>query len=434
MSDQENYLKRNTVIACLFLLLALIFNQFSWARFVDFDGCLYLFEKIFWAIVDLFLVMSGILFLINRRRRFSASYIKIIAFNCLFLFLLLMVFEAVWGNWLVPDRLNQLNIIKDRVIHYDLLDTYPSESDVVIYSRDKWGFRGNYPGVDSIDILTIGGSTTDQRYIPDGRTFQDVLQNEFEAHGQDVSVVNAGIDGQSSFGHIRVFDWWLPQIPDLKVDYYLFYVGVNDFHKDAGHYYDDLSGEDAKTVRGRIKKNIKARSALYDLYRKVEGVVKANAYGLRHNDGSSYYTFSLEDWVTEPKLSDYEEIMRGRLDAYEQRLTALCDRVAAVGSVPIFVTQSRRRVFDIIDGCVYGRPYVKNYDGFECNGVDHYYMTRLLNQRTAQVCLAHDGIFIDLDAELEFDLRTDFYDNAHVTPAGADKIGHYLYGKLNHLF
>ena len=71
-------------------------------------------------------------------------------------------------------------------------------------------FRGNYNSTADIDILTVGGSTTKQHYIGDGFTWQDILSKNFQSHNEQISVVNAGIDGQSTFGHINNFHDWFP--------------------------------------------------------------------------------------------------------------------------------------------------------------------------------------------------------------------------------
>ena len=92
------------------------------------------------------------------------------------------------------------------------------------------GISGKYDSVDNIDIITIGGSTTDQRYIADSLTFQRVLQKEFLNSGRNISIANAGIDGQSTIGHINNFYWWFPYINNLRADYFLFFIGINDYH------------------------------------------------------------------------------------------------------------------------------------------------------------------------------------------------------------
>lgn len=424
----KNNFNINIVFGILCLLFAILFNQFTWLKFFGSDGQLPLYVILFWGIVDFFLIISGILFLKNRNyKKFLPNYIKIVSFNSIFLILLLIIVEIIFGDWFGQNKLNKLHIIKDRRIHYNIQGLYPPERCSIVYTRDKWGFRGSYPDVKNIDILTIGGSTTDQHFISDVYTFQNILQNEFNNNGKKVYVVNAGIGGQSTFGHIKNFDWWFPYIYELKVKYFLFYIGVNDFHIDDNYSYDDL----VETSRINI---IKAKSALYHLYRTIEGMRLANAYGLSHNDIRFLQEFSTKDWEEQPRLSNYETIMKDRLDAYEQRLNILCKKVESVGSIPIFVTQSARRFYDFIDGRLFGKPDLPEYDGHSINGVDYYYMIRLLNERTKKVCINNGCIFIDLEQELDFDIKIDFYDNCHNTPSGAKKIGKYLYNRLNNLF
>ena len=87
-----------------------------------------------------------------------------------------------------------------------------------------------------------------------------------------------------------------------------------------------------------------------------------------------------------------------------------------------------RRTYDFIDGRLFGKPSFGEYeyDGRSFNGVDYYYMSRLLNERTKEVCINNGGIFINLDQEVDFDIKNDFYDKVHNTPSGAKKIGKYL--------
>lgn len=427
----------NAIIGFLNLSLALAFNHFT--LFVLFDG--YNFPLLYnnmllLAIVDFLLVLTGIKFLLNRNNRsYLSEYTKLLAINVAIMLVMIIIIELIFGNWINPYNLNLLNIIRDTEVHFSLNGLYQSESDVVIYTRDRWGFRGNYPDVGSIDILTIGGSTTDQRYITDGLTWQDVLHEEFEAHGKEVWVVNAGIDGQSTYGHIKNFDWWFPRIPNLKVKYYLFYVGVNDYIKSTGHVDDVILAESFHSEYEHIVHVVMSRSALYYLNRVVSGMILARVHGLAHNTAHHEYSeFSTEDWVDQPMASDYEVIMKNRLDAYELRLNALCERVASVGSIPIFVTQSSGRGYDIVDGRLIGTPDIGEYEGYGTNGVDYYYMSRLLNERTQKVCQENGGIFINLDEELDFNIHNDFYDRCHNSPSGADKIGIYLYTKLEYLF
>ena len=56
-------------------------------------------------------------------------------------------------------------------------------------------------------VLTIGGSTTDQRYVNEGATWQDNLDRLIPKY----DFINGGIDGQSSYGHLISMRLWHSQ-------------------------------------------------------------------------------------------------------------------------------------------------------------------------------------------------------------------------------
>ena len=157
-------------------------------------------------IFDIFLLFSSIIFFLkHNNKKFLKNYFKILFFNFILICFFFLILEFFFGNWFGKKNINKLNIIKDRIIYYKLDDLYNFDNQTIFYSRDRFGFRGIYPNTNSIDILTIGGSTTDQRYISDGYTFQDVIHKEFKKIGKDVYTVNAGVDGQSTYGHLQKF-------------------------------------------------------------------------------------------------------------------------------------------------------------------------------------------------------------------------------------
>ncbi len=88
---------------------------------------------------------------------------KLALINFLFLAIGLLILELLFGNWLRSDRLNRLHLIKGVELKYDVDGLYPATNTQIIYKRDVYGFRGNYGKPDGIDILTVGGSTTDQK-------------------------------------------------------------------------------------------------------------------------------------------------------------------------------------------------------------------------------------------------------------------------------
>ena len=176
--------------------------------------------------------------------------LRLVLVNVALLAVALVILELAFGSWVRPNRINRLNLVRDRTMRYDASALYPAPNSVT-YTRDAFGFRGSYDSPGEIDILTIGGSATDQRFITDGATWQDVIAREFAAEGKRVSVVNAGVDGQSTYGHIKDFEWWFPNVPGLKAKYVLFYIGANDVFKDTGSDYDDLVRDKRTTWKTR---------------------------------------------------------------------------------------------------------------------------------------------------------------------------------------
>lgn len=353
---------------------------------------------------------------------------KLVLTNLLLLAVGLFAVEMIFGNWLRSDRLNRLHLIKGVELRYDIDGLYPAANTQVVYRRDHYGLRGNYGRPDGIDILTMGGSTTDQRYITEGATWQDVLQKHFLSEGTTVSVANAGVDGQSTFGYVKNFDWWFPEIPGLKAKYVLFYVGINDFHKKGeGGKFDGLIDRPQLTP-GYIKQEIREKSALYHLYLTAKGIYEAGENELRY----MRIDFHALKWVDRPAASDHEALMGDRLRAYGERLRALDGRTRKFGATPIYVTQPTRWC-KISGGKIIGAAEKTEFDGVSINGVDRCIMMRLLNTETLETCRDVGGICIDLAGEMEFD-DGDFYDYHHNTPQGAAKIGHYMYQRLRPLF
>ena len=99
---------------------------------------------------------------------------------------------------------------------------------VVHHSKNALGFRGPDPPRDKdrrLSILTIGGSTTECLMLSDGKTWTDALARAVHAVAPDAWINNAGLDGQSTYGHaVLLRDFVGPLHPQIA----LFLVGTND--------------------------------------------------------------------------------------------------------------------------------------------------------------------------------------------------------------
>lgn len=346
---------------------------------------------------------------------------KVIYYNLLVLFLGVMFLEMSFGNWYSPKQINQLsmpNVLRSYRQTFSV-DFYGPKATVV-FERDEYGFRGKYSSISELDVITVGGSTTIQKAIPEEQTWQAVMRREFAKEGRVVNIVNAGVSEQSTYGHIKNFDYWFPLIPKLRTRYILFYLGINDFFKDEGYRYDKVKVD--KSLKGLIK----SRSALYRLYRSARSAYEAR---IVYKLSPQKLDLSKVEWTAEPLEADHVSLAAKRLSGYERRLRILSEKTQSLGAIPIYVTQAWRLYKKGPNGEILGSKTSFPYDGVRINGVDVYYMMEAFNNVLMDGCGEVGGICINLAAELQFE-DSDFYDFVHTTPSGSEKIGKYLYKQL----
>ena len=347
--------------------------------------------------------------------------LTVLAVNFLLLAAGVVAVELIFGGWLDSRRLNRLNILTDRVYRHDVSGLYQTGKPLVTYTRDRYGLRGAYGSPENIRILTVGGSTTDQRHIRDGETWQDALQRRFAQAGQAVPVANAGVDGQSSFGHIANFKWWFPDIPSLAPEYILYYVGLNDYHKDAADRFDRYVAESGNpTIGERIRDN----SATWHLLKTLQGVYKAMVVS---KIGHQRVRFEELKWVREPLQRDYD-FVAPRVDAYAARLTLLADLTRKSGAIPVFVTQPSRHS-RVAPGGIEGHAGENLFDGRRINGLDFRHVMQKFDAVMKSVAAEKGALYVDLASRTEW-IDADFYDLVHMTPQGAEKVGSFLYDAL----
>ncbi|MGK0388050.1 MAG: hypothetical protein ACI94Y_000778 [Maribacter sp.] len=350
------------------------------------------------------------------------KYLKIIFINGLLLFIGCLFIELILGGWFSnSNKLNNLNLIRDKEYTY-LVDVSTHSSIEINYSRDKYGLRGKstFNTPEKIDILTIGGSTTDQRHVSDGQTWQDILENCLKKDKRDLLVSNAGVDGQSTFGHIKNFEAWFNNIPNLKPKYILLYVGINDFYRITENgKYDDLLGEH------HLKSIIKTNSVFYNLWRTVQGVLRSNKYNLTHSRiDFSQLKYTSNSIGTKELYDLYEK----NLEGFEKRLFMLKDYTESLGAKPVFITQPSMRYKWNQEGQLTGVSDTSFINGYSYNGVDYYNLLHQLNESIRKVA-NDESIVVELTTYPMWK-EEDFYDFIHYTPKGSEKVGVEIYNQI----
>lgn len=346
--------------------------------------------------------------------------LRVVLVNLAILIAGVIPLELAFGEWLRPNPLGRLNLVRDAHLTMNATGLYPAGRPIA-YTRDAYGLRGSYPSLGAIDILTIGGSATDQRYIDDDETWQAQTRAAFARNGKTVVIVNAGVDGQSTAGHLRNYDWWFPNIPGLKSRYDLFYLGVNDFY--TGREFDEL------IIGPTLVDWLKQSSALYGLGRKMRGLYLAvSVAGVMHTS----VDFTAESWTTTPRIVDHAALAGARIAQYRQRLRLLLTRSAARGARPICVTQ-QPRYFRIDGPAIYGVERLLRFGPDQVNGVDYFHILNLFHRVTLETCTEFGGIALDAAGEVPW-RDADFYDFVHNTPEGARKLAQYLHVRLSAQF
>ncbi len=113
----------------------------------------------------------------------------------------------------------------------------------VIFDTNNYGFRDCDVAVpkppDIIRLLCIGGSTTEEGPTND-TTYPKLLEKALNGHfggGKRVEVLNCGVSGMTTSGHVARLADYLAFDPEMLV----FYEGVNDIHRDLVEYWRTIN-------------------------------------------------------------------------------------------------------------------------------------------------------------------------------------------------
>jgi hypothetical protein len=164
--------------------------------------------------------------------------LKLVSINIGLLGLVALIIELVFGAWIKAPGLWTLSIQRDVSIHRWEQEKYLRDRPMV-YSRDYFGFRGNFHALTDINIVAMGGSTTDEPDVSDKETWTSKLEQCLVRRGVSAKIANAGINGQSTLGHIRNFGVWLRHLPNFQPGYLLAYVGINESKIEGGPENND---------------------------------------------------------------------------------------------------------------------------------------------------------------------------------------------------
>lgn len=299
----------------------------------------------------------------------------------------------------------------------------------VTQTRNSLGFRGPEPVTDfenSLTIVTVGGSTTENLRLSDDKTWTYSLAAKLKHTFEGIWVNNAGISGHSTKGHqILLENYIVPMKPRVV----LFLVGVNDVGK-HGTFRGGAEPSPGQPSRKSLAASV--IDAAKSLARRSETIITSvNLYrqfkaskrdlNLKELDLKRISTIEIDQSTRKRVLQQG----RGQA-AFEERLFALIRIARRNGIEPVLLTQPALYgdEVDTITGVDLGKISVG-----DLNGQVAWELLELYNDVTRNVGEKQRVFVVDLAREMEKDSAY-FFDMVHHTNQGANRISEIVYKHL----
>jgi len=295
---------------------------------------------------------------------------------------------------------------------------------VTKHTKNSLGFRGPDPPRDfdrRLTLLTIGGSTTESLFLSDGKTWTDGLARRLATVTPDAWVNNAGLDGQSTYGHLVLLE---SVVVKLRPKVALFLVGTNDIALDRANTHDGsltAAGSRADRVRAAVVAHSAVARLTQNLYRAFD--THKRGFGHSELDLTTAPHLVLDERVVAKTLEKQDSYLR----AYRERLVQLVQVCRANQIEPIFVTQPALfgDSVDPVTG-VDLRTVQVNGRG---NGAAEWKLLERYNDVTRQAGANQSVLLIDLAREMPKDSRF-FYDFLHFTNEGSIVVADIVFRHL----
>jgi lysophospholipase L1-like esterase len=288
---------------------------------------------------------------------------------------------------------------------------------VTHHTKNSLGFRGPEPPRDfarRLTILTIGGSTTECLFLSDGNTWTDAMARGLTASFPDVWVNNAGLDGQSTHGHLVLLRDF---VVDLRPKVAVFLIGTNDVGLEASNTFDSALSPTTSAARRAVRFAVN-HSEILALAENLGRARTARQRGFGH---SEIDVAALKDLVLdEPAVAAVRQQYTAYLPAYADRLRRIAALCREHGIEPVFVTQPA--LFgDVVDPAT-GVDLSRRQVNGRGNGHLEWMLLEMYNDVTRRVAADDRVLLIDVARALPKDSRL-FYDFLHFTNQGAEAVG-----------
>jgi hypothetical protein len=342
--------------------------------------------------------------------------IKILAVQAALVLILLEIGLRMYNPFPFRVRGERIVLPVHRKYHFSHEQTTKLDP-ITSHTKNSLGFRGPDPPRDlarRLSLVTIGGSTTECLFLSDGKTWTDVLSRKLAQTWPDVWVNNAGLDGQSSYGHLILLrDFIVSLRPKVAV----FLIGVNDIEREDLTTYDQsLAPNWTRAEKAGVF--LEDHSEVIGLAHNLLRMARTSYRGFGHSELDLTKLTRLEH---DPKLT---AITLAQQDApvrrYADRLNAIVDLCRANGIEPVFTTQPALYgdAIDPVTGVDLAIVQVRG----GLNGRLQWRVLELYNDAMRHVARDRGVLLVDAAAEMPKDSRL-YYDLMHFTNEGAARLG-----------
>ena len=197
-----------------------------------------------------------------------------------------------------------------------------------------------------IEAIIMGGSVVDERYKPDEFTITGYLNKNLKKNKYNLTIVNAGIEAQSTVGMIYNFKHWFSKLENFSPKIILYYIGINDLTVPENVTIKTLGHGHVKNPE-KIEvffDNIKSRSFLYDKARifKFKFLPRKNFVkydgNIYPNLKNNFKYINYETALINYNIIDLEKKYKKKITNYLSRVDILYENAKKINSHSIFIT------------------------------------------------------------------------------------------------
>ena len=276
----------------------------------------------------------------------NKSSTKIVLTNFLVFLVIIAIMEIFFGHWFAKHSFGPY-MREHRLKKNHVVLSYNDIQYDYYYTRNYHGFRGEEIDPSQIEAVMIGGSTTDERYKPIEFSIAENLNILLKKNDYNFKIINAGIEGQSTYGHIYNFKHWFPKLKNFSPKLYIFYIGLNDYSFEPDQGKHSNSAED-----GHIKNpeaievffdTVKSNSFFYDKLRILKQKYYLTAKTVKYyHDSKKLKDLEYINYIQALELHDIKKLKLKHqivISKYLNRVKILNSYVTKKNSTAIFINQ-----------------------------------------------------------------------------------------------